>query len=64
MNDRIVDVCGDKARAAAQFNFRGYWISFSQIFNCKVAVFEHIDGEMVKESNTVEDAIAWVNTQW
>ena len=62
MNDRIVDVYGGKARAAAHFNYRGYWISFSCVFETQVAVFEHIDGDIVKQFlSTVEKAIEFVD---
>ena len=55
----ILAVGGDKINACAQFQYRGYTISFSTILpNTPVMVFK---GSYETTHNTVTEAIDWVD---
>lgn len=60
---RIQNVFCERVRACAQFLYRGYEVSMSQIFDTpsKVAVFaKNGKGGMVHECDTVQEAITWI----
>lgn len=60
---RILDMAANPVKAAAQFMYKGYEISFSTIlfYPTEVAVFS--DDKHISNHNTVQDAIEWINSQ-
>ena len=62
---RIHDIDCQRVSAVAQFLYRGYEVSMSQIFKppTKVLVFADSKTNPVHEAYTVADAIEWINRQ-
>lgn len=63
---RIQNVRRQRVAACAQFKFRGFEVSMSQIFDSpsKVAVFANEgEGSMVFECDTPAEAIDWIMAQ-
>lgn len=60
---RIQDITGMRVDAVAQFMFRGYEVSMSQIFTTPSEIAVLHNDRFVHLCSTVEEAIEWILEQ-